>query len=63
MKNLKNRSEKKPLKVLINGIPNLRLIPSDRAREIIAALERTIASFYEKDLQEQMENTGKLLTR
>lgn len=54
--------EEKSLKVFVNGIPNLLLIPSIKARGLIEVLERQIAKFYEKNSQKPMENSGKSLT-
>ena len=62
MEKLENHNEEKTLKVLVNGIPNLLLIPSDKMHELIAVLERKIVSFYEKNSEEVLENSGKLLT-
>ena len=38
------------LKVFINGIPDLNVIPKEKAESILAALESEIAAYYEKRL-------------
>lgn len=36
------------LKVYINGIPDLKTIPKEKAESILAALELEISEYYEK---------------
>ena len=36
------------LKVFINGIPDLKAIPKEKAESILSALEMEISEFYEK---------------
>lgn len=36
------------LKVFINGVPNLKLIPKDEAENTVIALELQISEFYKK---------------
>lgn len=46
MKEIIVKSNNTKLKVFINGIPNLKLIPKDEAENVVIALELQISEFY-----------------
>ena len=41
------------LRVFINGVPNLKLIPKDEAVNTIIALELHIAEYYKKKFEDK----------
>lgn len=40
------------LKVYINGVPDIKEIPSDKLESLLAVLEMQISKYYEKAVQE-----------
>jgi hypothetical protein len=37
------------LRIFINGVPNLKLIPKDESEVVVSALEEQISEFYKKE--------------